>query len=192
MGNGMGGIDEWLERLSWVALILLPILLAVGGYILLSRLRTVGQDIGDAVQEAHSSRLLEGLHLIDGPGLRDARSAVLNEIRGREQNGDKWWESDDHLRRSAEQLCAAYDYLGGVVNFDESDRVGQFILETWGEDVIRIHDILERFIGVGRKSDAPGYNEFTWLAQEAKLIHQSPEHTEAEHPIRTVIRHLQS
>lgn len=188
----MGGIDEWLERLSWVALILLPFLLALGGYVVLSRLRAIQQEVEDTLQEAQTSRLIEVLHLIEESGIRDARSTVLIDIRGRDQQGEKWWEGDDRLHRAAEQVCASYDYVGGIINFDASGRVGQFFLETWGEDVIRIHDILEQYLGFRRKSGAAAYNEFTWLAQEAKLIHRTPAPAEPEHPIRTVIRHLQS
>lgn len=189
----MGGIDEWLERLSWLALISLPLLLALGGYVALRRLRPFEQDFGNALQEAETSRLLEILRLIEGPGIREARVMVVIEVPGLEQRGENWWEGNGPLHRSAEQICSSYDYIGGVINFDASDRVGQFFLETWGEDIIRIHDILGRYLDFRRKSGAVAYNEFTWLAQEAKLIHRSPPPpAEPEHPIRTVIRHLQS
>ena len=187
----MDGIDDWLQRLSWIALILLPFLLVLGGYVALRRLRPVEQDFGDAVQEAQTSRLLEILRLVEEQGVRDARATVLIDVRGQEQRGENWWENDG-LHRAAEHVCSSYDYIGGVINFDASGRVGQFFLETWGEDIIRVHDILDRYLDFCRKSGAAAYNEFTWLAQEAKLIHRSPPPAEPEHPIRTVIRHLQS
>jgi hypothetical protein len=189
----MGGIDEWLERLAWLALISLPFLLALGGYVALRRLRPFEQDFGNALQEAQTSRLMEILRLIEGPGIREARTMVLIEVPGPEQRGENWWEGNSLLHRSAEEVCSSYDYIGGVINFDVSDRVGQFFLETWGEDIIRVHDILGRYLDFRRKSGTGAYNEFTWLAQEAKLIHRSPPPpAEPEHPIRTVIRHLQS
>jgi hypothetical protein len=188
----VGEIDSWLERLSWIALVALPFLFVIGGYVALTRLRDLEQNVEDALQEAQTSTLLDVLRLIDRHGMSDAQLTVLIDIREREQRGESWWESDDRLHRSAERVCATYDCLGGVINFDASDRVGPFFLETWGEDVIRIHDILERYLGIRRKSGDAVYNEFTWLAQEAKLIHRSPPREDSEHPIRTVIRHLRS
>ena len=113
----MGGIDEWLERLSWIALILLPILVAVGGFVVLSRLAAVGQQVEDALEEAQTSKLLDILRYVEQHGTSDARLTVLIDIREREQRGENWWESDDRLYRAAERLCATYDHLGGLINF---------------------------------------------------------------------------
>jgi hypothetical protein len=188
----MGGIDDWLQRLSWIALISLPFLVVLGGYVALRRFRPFEQDLGDALQEAQTSRLVEILRLIEDQGIREARATVLIDVRRQEQRGENWWDGDDRLHRAAEHLCSSYDYVGGVINFDASGRVGQFFLETWGEDIIRVHDVLARYLDFCRKSGAAAYDEFSWLAQEAKLIHRSPPPAEPEHPIRTVIRHLQS
>src|SRR6266487_2309918 len=46
------------------------------------------------------------------------------------------WEGDERLQRAAEQLCASYDHLGGIIKFDGPDRVGQYFLERWGEGII--------------------------------------------------------
>ncbi len=187
----MVGIDEWLERLSWIALISLPFMFILGGYVVLRRLRPFEQDIEDVLHATATSRLLELVVLMQEHSNRDARATVLIDIAGREQNKENWWEDDARLHRAAETLCASYDYIAGVINF-ESGRIGQFFLETWGEDVIRVHDVLRRYLDFRRNSGAASYNEFTWLAQEAKLIHDTPPAPESQHPIRTVLRHLRS
>lgn len=188
----MGEIDAWLQRLSWLALISLPILLGLGGYAAFRSLRHFRQDLEDVSLETRTSRLLEILRLIEDPRVREARTMILIEVSDSDRRSEDWWEGNAALQRAAEQVCSAYDYAAGAINFDASERVGQFFLETWGEDVIRIHDVLERYLEFRRKSEAGTYNEFSWLAQEARLIHRDLPAAKPEHPVRTVIRHLKS
>jgi hypothetical protein len=188
----MGGIDEWLQRLSWIALIALPILLGVGGYTLLRRMQTFEQHFGDALAETDTSRLLDILRLIEQPGIREARASILIDVPAPEQRGENWWEANSSLHHAAEQVCLAYDYLGGFINFGASSRSGQFFLETWGEDIIRVHDTLERYLAFRRQADQGAYKEFSWLAEEAKLIHRDPPPADVEHPVRTIIRHFKT
>jgi hypothetical protein len=188
----MGGIDEWLQRLAWLALISLPFILAAGGYLALRRVRYFEEHLEDALHETRTSRLLEILRLIEQPGIREAHAIILIDAAGPEQAGENWWETSSSLHRAAEQVCLSYDYIGGVINFDASTRVGEYFLETWGEDILRVHDILRRYIEFRQKSGAGDYKEFSWLAQEAKIIHRDPPHAEPEHPVRTIIRHLKS
>jgi hypothetical protein len=185
----MDGIDEWLQRLSWLALIALPVVLGVGGWMVLRRLQRLELNLGDALGE---SRLQQIVGLIAKPGIRDAHTLILTKLPEPERKGEKWWEENSTLNVAAEQICSTYDYIGGVINFDTSQRLGQFFLETWGEDVIRVHDILERYLKFRRESGTGAYNEFSWLAQEAKLIHRDPQPADPEHPVRTVIRILKS
>jgi hypothetical protein len=188
----MGGIDEWLQRLSWLALIALPILLGAGGFAVLRRLRLFEQHSADALEESETSRLLEILRLIERPGIREAHAMILIDVPAPEQKGENWWEGNSALHRAAEQVCLSYDYIGGVINFDASKRAGEFFLETWGEDIIRTHDLLERYLTFRRNSGTGAYKEFSWLAQEAKLLHRDPPPAEPEHPVRTIIRHLKN
>jgi hypothetical protein len=186
----MGGIDEWLQRLSWLALIALPFLLGAGGYAALQRLRLLEQHFAGALDEAETSGLLEILRLVEGPGIREARAMILIDVPGPEQRGENWWEENSSLHRAAEQVCLSYDYIGGVIIFAAPKRAGEFFLATWGEDIIRVHDSLERYLAFRRKSATGAYKEFSWLAQEAKLIHRDLRPAEPEHPVRTIIRHL--
>ena len=188
----MDGIDEWLQRLSWLALIALPILLCAGGYAALLRLRLFEQHVEDALEGTRTSRLLEILQLVGQPGIREARATVLIDVPEPEQRGEKWWEENSSLHRAAEQVCLSYDHIGGLINFDTSKRAGEFFLETWGEDIIRVHDILKRYLEFRRKSATGAYQEFSWLAQEAELIHRNAPPVEPEHPVRTIIRHLKN
>jgi hypothetical protein len=128
-----------------------------------------------AFEEAQTARLFKILNHIAEPSVRDARHLVMTQIRLKEEEGKNWWESDDNLHSAAAKLCASYDDAAGVINFDETDRVGQYFLETWGEDVIRAHDILQRFLDFRRKSAGDSYKEFTWLCDEARVMHQGAE-----------------
>src|SRR5262249_17999395 len=159
-----------------------PILLGAGGYAVLRRLQRLERHFQRALEETETSRLLEILRLINLPGVRDAHAMIRIDVPGPEQNGENWWEGSSSLQRAAEQVCLSYDHIGGVINFDASKRAGEFFLETWGEDVIGAHDILERYLEFRRKSGMGVYKEFSWLAQEAKLIHRAPPPNEAEHP----------
>ena len=97
----------------------------------------------------------------------------MTEIRRQEEEGKNWWESDERLQGAAEQLCASYDHLGGIIKFDGPDRVGQYFLERWGEGIIRAHAVLERFLVFRRKSARNSYEDFTWLFKQAGSIHKN-------------------
>jgi hypothetical protein len=86
----------------------------------------------------------------------------------------------------------SYDYVGDFINFGASSRAGQFFLETWGEDIIQMHDTLERYFAFRGQSDQGAYKEFSWLAEEAKLVHRDPPPADVEHPARTIIRYLKT
>lgn len=169
----MSGIDPWLERLAWIALISLPFLAIWGGRLAWQGLQAALQQSDAAFEETQTARLFKILNHIAEQDVRDARHVVMTKIRLQEEEGKNWWESDDNLHSAAAKLCASYDDVAGVINFDESDRVGQYFLETWGEDLIRAHTILQRFLDFRQKSGGDTYKEFTWLFDEAKLIQQS-------------------
>src|SRR5262249_50304711 len=85
---------------------------------------------------AQTTKLLKLLKHVEEQRVQDARHLVMTEIRRQEEEGKNWWESDERLQRAAEQLCASYDHLGGIIKFDGPDRVGLYFLERWGEGII--------------------------------------------------------
>lgn len=184
-------LDEWLERLFWLSLALLPVLLTLGGYGLLRRLRPLEEELERALRAVSTSQLIEILRLLEQGSTGDARATVLIDVAARERNGENWWEADERLHRAAASVCTTYDHVAGIINFD-SGPAGQFFLETWGEEVIRVHDVLERYLDLRRSSGVAFCSEFTWLAQEARRIHHRPQAAELQHPVRTVLRHLKS
>jgi hypothetical protein len=166
----MNEIDLWLERLYWIAMISVPFLAIWAGRIALRQVQTASQQVDAALQEAQTTKLLKILQHVEEQRIQDARHLVLTEIRRQEEEGKNWWESDERLQRAAEQLCASYDHLGGIIKFDGPDRVGQYFLERWGEGIIRAHTVLERFLAFKRKSARNSYENFTWLFEEAASI----------------------
>jgi hypothetical protein len=166
----MNEIDLWLERLYWIAMISVPFLAIWAGRIALRQVQTASQQVDAALQEAQTAKLLKILQHIEEQRVRDARNLVMTEIRRQEEGGKNWWESDEKLQRAAEQLCASYDQLGGIIKFDGPDRVGQYFLERWGEGIIRAHTILERFLVFRRKSARNSYEDFTWLFEQATSL----------------------
>ena len=166
----MNEIDFWLERLYWIAMISVPFLAIWAGRIALRQVQTASQQVDAALQEAQTAKLLKILQYIEEKRVRDARNLVMTEIRRQEEEGKNWWENDERLQRAADQLCASYDHLGGVIKFDGPDRVGQYFLERWGEGIIRAHTILERFLAFRRKSARNSYEDFTWLFEQATSI----------------------
>jgi hypothetical protein len=168
----MNEIDLWLERLYWIAMISLPFLAIWAGRIASRQVQTASQQVDAALQEAQTTKLLRILGHVEEQRVLDARHVVMTEIRRQEEQGKNWWESDERLQRAAEQLCASYDHLGGVIRFDGPDRVGQYFLERWGEGIIRAHAVLERFLVLKRKSARNSYEDFTWLFKQAASIHK--------------------
>jgi hypothetical protein len=166
----MNEIDLWLERLYWIAMISVPFLAIWAGRIALRQVQTASQQIDAALQEAQTTKLLKMLQHVEEQRVLDARHLVMTEIRRQEEEGKNWWESDERLQMAAEQLCASYDHLGGIIKFDGPDRVGQYFLERWGEGIIRAHTILERFLVFRRKSARNSYEDFTWLFEQATSI----------------------
>ena len=166
----MNEIDHWLERLYWVAMISVPFLAIWAGRIALRPAQTALQQIDAALQEAQTTKLFKFLQHVEEQRVRDTRHIVMTEIHRQEEEGKNWWEGDERLQRAAEQLCASYDHLGGIIKFDGPDRVGQYFLERWGEGIIRAHAILERFLVFRRKSARNSYEDFTWLFEQATSI----------------------
>jgi hypothetical protein len=166
----MNETDHWLERLFWIAMISIPFLAVWAGHIALQQVQTALQQVDAALQEAQTTKLFKILQHVEEQIVRDARHIVMTEIHDQEEAGKNWWESDERLRRAAEQLCASYDHLGGIIKFDGPDRVGQYFLERWGEVIIRAHTILERFLVFSRKSAHNSYEDFTWLFEQATSI----------------------
>src|SRR5215468_5835755 len=131
----MSEIDVWLERLFWIAMISIPFLAIWAGRIALRQVQTASQQVDAALQEAQTTKLFKILRHVEEQRVRDARHIVMSEIHRQEEEGKNWWEGDERLQRAAEQLCASYDHLGGIIKFDGPDRVGQYFLERWGEGV---------------------------------------------------------
>ncbi len=178
----MNEIDHWLERLFWIAMISIPFLAIWAGRIALRQVQTALQQVDAALQEAQTTKLFKILQHVEQQRVRDARDIVMTEIHRQEEEGKNWWEGDERLQRAAEQLCASYDHLGGiikfdgpdrVIKFDGPDRVGQYFLERWGEGIIRAHTILERFLVFRRKSARNSYEDFTWLFEQATSINRN-------------------
>ncbi len=169
----MTEIDHWLERLYWLALIALPFLLVWGGRVALRHVQTASQQVDTALQEAQSTKLLKILGQVEEQRVQDALNIVMTDIGREEEAGKSWWEGNDRLRNAATQVCVSYDHLGGVIQFDGPDRVGQYVLERWGEGIIRAHDILQRFLDVERKASRNSYANFAWLSEEAKLVRRN-------------------
>src|SRR5215510_16309796 len=113
----MDEIDHWLERLFWIAMISIPFLAIWAGRIAL-------RQVDAALQEAQTTKLLKLLQHVEEQRVQDARHLVMTK---------------SVVRKAAEQLCASYDHLGGIIKFDGPDRVGQYFLERWGEGIIRAH-----------------------------------------------------
>jgi hypothetical protein len=166
----MNEIDLWLERLYWIAMISVPFLAIWAGRIALRQIQTASQQVDAALQEAQTTKLLKMLQHVGEQRVLDARRVVMTEIRRQEEEGKNWWENDESLQRAAEQLCASYDHLGGVIKFDGPDRVGLYFLERWGEGIIHAHTILKRFLVFRRKSARNSYEDFTWLFKQAASI----------------------
>ena len=79
---------------------------------------------------------------VDEQRVRDARHIVMTEIHRHEEEGKNWWGSDERLQRAAEQLCASYDHLGGIIKFDGPDRVGQYFLEREKPSIVVLKGLL--------------------------------------------------
>src|SRR5262249_29601029 len=122
----MNEIDHWLERLYWVAMISVPFLAIWAGRVGWRQVQTALQQVDAALQEAQTTKLFKILQHVEEQRVRDARHIVMTEIHRQEEEGKNWWEGDERLQSAAEQLCASYDHLGGIIKFDGPDRVGQY------------------------------------------------------------------
>jgi hypothetical protein len=123
-----------------------------------------------AYAQLKSSKLFEMLKYLESSDIRKARRTVMREIYFI-KNQD-WWEKSPDKKRfehAASDVCASYDILGRMIEFDRLGGVLETFFERhWARSIVDTHDALEGFLEHRRKRAPAAYSAFTRLALAAR------------------------
>ena len=155
-------MSEYIELLSRVATIVIAAIAISTLYIAYRQIRTY--------------RLFELLKILEAEHVRDARRTVIREIR--KMKNTEWWENEA-LEKQAALVCATYDILGRMIQYDRLDSFlpggyGEFFARYWGPSIIDAHRILATFLDYRRARVADAYGGFTTLAETARRLQRCP------------------
>jgi hypothetical protein len=109
---------HWLESAYWASQVIVMVI-AIAAAIGVYRAASVAR------QQLKSYKLFELMKFIEESEFRIARRIVVLEIEP--LNNTKWWEEEDRekvdrLEWAAGLVCARYDILGLMIEFDKFDR----------------------------------------------------------------------
>ncbi|MFZ0693246.1 MAG: hypothetical protein WAN51_03705, partial [Alphaproteobacteria bacterium] len=119
----MSCVDQWLQRFYWgsqIGLFLVAVIAAFAAFI-----------------QVRTYKLFELLKFLESPDFRRSRRIVVREIAKRT---GEWWndkEHGEHFEEAASHVCAAYDILGRMIEFDRLERIfpksgdGAFFRRFW-------------------------------------------------------------
>ena len=123
-----------------------------------------------AWRQLRTTRLFELLRHIERPDVRKARRIVMTEIKG--SNVPDWWDKKPEWEEAAATVCAFYDHLGLVIQFDrhcgQIDRVGKFFVEHWAGSICPLHKELKTYLPYRRRNISNAYEGFDWLYKQAE------------------------
>lgn len=137
-----------------------------------------------ALAQSQRAKLFELLKYLEDPKLREARRIVYYKIgvkQGRwwPRRDTEWWENDGvkhELEKAAAAVCASYDILGRIIEFDRVDRllgkfgigVGHFFAKNWANSAVVLYEILKPYVDHRRKENVDAYRGFVILYQRSK------------------------
>jgi hypothetical protein len=128
-----------------------------------------------AFAQVRTIRLFELLKYLESSEIRKARRVVFREIYPRKDQD--WWldkENGERWESAASDVCASYDILGRIIQFDRLDRIlprggyGTFFKRHWSRSIVDNYDALEHFLEYRRQRAPNSYSAFTQLAQAAR------------------------
>lgn len=123
-----------------------------------------------AYAQLRSSKLFEMLKYLESSDIRKARRIVLRKIYFLKDQD--WWansEDKERLESAASDVCASYDILGRMIEFDKFDSVLKTFFERhWARSIVDTHDALESFLKRRRERVPDAYSAFTRLALAAR------------------------
>jgi hypothetical protein len=153
---------HFLESAYWISQIVLAIV-------------AIGAAVAAFVQ-IRTYKLFELLKYLESPEIRSARRTVIREIYLR--RNEDWWTSPkdgERLERAASDVCASYDILGRMIEFDRLERVypsggyANFFRRHWARSIVDNHDALDRFLTYRRQRTSDAYSAFSRLANAARV-----------------------
>jgi hypothetical protein len=150
--------NHWLESVFWASQAILAVIALFAALVAFSQVRT--------------TKLFEILKYLESPELRKSRRKVFKEIYPRRR--EPWWndDKDGNLESAASDVCASYDILGKIIEFDRVERIlpsyGRFFTRHWARSILDNHDALENFLAYRRERVPTAYASFTSLAQAAR------------------------
>jgi hypothetical protein len=151
---------NFLENAYWISQVVLAVIATIAAFAAFVQIRTF--------------KLFEMLKYMESLQLRNSRRIVLREIYKR--RGEEWWNDPadgDRLESAASDVCASYDVLGRMIEFDSLERVfpiggyGAFFRKFWARSIVQNHEALKVFLTHRRTSHPDAYSAFTRLAEEA-------------------------
>jgi hypothetical protein len=160
-------LDTILERGYWISQIILMIVASIAAIAAFLQLRTF--------------KLFELLKFLESQELRKSRRVVIQEMRGRPIN--EWMndvENGKRLEQCASDVCASYDILGRMIEFDGTEWIfpqkgyGSFYQRHWARSIIITHDILGDFLEYRRAVHPEAYQAYSRLAKKCSGYVQKP------------------
>jgi hypothetical protein len=159
-------LDTILERGYWISQIALMLVALTAALAAFFQLRAF--------------KLFELLKFLESRSFRKARRIVIRDIGQR--STEIWWKDPEvceKWEKAASEVCAAYDILGLMIQYDHMDKwfprsYGTFFLNNWARSIYLTHNILVPFLKDRRDKNPTAYHAFSTLAEKAeKLIPQS-------------------
>lgn len=107
----------------------------------------LGSAIG-AYKQIRSYKLLELLKYLEADDAKKYRRIVLTIL----SEQPRWWQDDPQVEAAASEVCAHFDVLAAMIEFDHCDRwlpghgYGNFFRREWGHHIVNSHETLKDYI----------------------------------------------
>lgn len=118
-----------------------------------------------ARRQINAFKLSQLVTYLQEEGFRNSRRTVIQDIW--EKRGTKWW-NDRALEVAASTCAGHYDVVGNLLKYTTSGKLRRFVIRSWSESIVRIHETLGEFMAERRRSGGNSYEDFDWLYKRAK------------------------
>ena len=118
-----------------------------------------------AYKQVNAFKLSQIVSYLQEDGFRKSRRVVIQDIWAKRQT--EWWKNRE-LEIAASTCAGHYDVVGNLLRYTAPSSLQKFVIRSWSESVVRIHDVLQHFMAERRSSGGNNYEDFDWLYNKAK------------------------
>jgi hypothetical protein len=118
-----------------------------------------------AYRQVNAFKLSQLVSYLQDESFRNSRRVVIQDIWGKRQT--EWWK-DRELEIAASTCAGHFDVVGNLLRYTAPKSLQKFVIRSWSESIVRIHELLQQFMAERRKSGGNNYADFDWLYKRAK------------------------